>query len=291
MTDSKPLKLIGVDLGGTKVNVGLVEGNRILSNKSLKIPQGTASEWDVINVIIDLIKEQLGKHKVEGIGIGVPSIVDREKGIIHEVQNIPSWKEVPLADILIKEFGIPVFIDNDANCFAYGEFKFGIGKAYKHLVGLTLGTGMGSGIITNRHLMGDANCGSGEFGMIPYKDGILEDYCSGKFFKNFYNSNGEELMILAREGNSMAIEAFKKFGEHLGNAVKTILYAVDPQVIIVGGSIVNSMDFFEPSLSRSIDDFAYKKVLENFEILYSKTSNIALLGAASLYYDRIGNNS
>ncbi|MGB5607570.1 ROK family protein, partial [Eudoraea sp.] len=276
MTDSKPLKLIGVDLGGTKVNVGLVEGNRILSNKSLKIPQGTASEWDVINVIIDLIKEQLGKHKVEGIGIGVPSIVDREKGIIHEVQNIPSWKEVPLADILIKEFGIPVFIDNDANCFAYGEFKFGIGKAYKHLVGLTLGTGMGSGIITNRHLMGDANCGSGEFGMIPYKDGILEDYCSGKFFKNFYNSNGEELMILAREGNSMAIEAFKKFGEHLGNAVKTILYAVDPQVIIVGGSIVNSMDFFEPSLSRSIDDFAYKKVLENFEILYSKTSNIAL---------------
>ena len=291
MTDSKPLKLIGVDLGGTKVNVGLVEGNRILSNKSLKIPQDTASEWDVINVIIDLIKEQLGEHKVEGIGIGVPSIVDREKGIIHEVQNIPSWKEVPLADILIKQFGIPVFIDNDANCFAYGEFKFGIGKGYKHLVGLTLGTGMGSGIITNRHLMGDANCGSGEFGMIPYKDGILEDYCSGKFFKNFYNSNGEELMILAREGNSLAIEAFKKFGEHLGNAVKTILYAVDPQVIIVGGSIVNSMDFFEPSLRRSIDDFAYKKVLENFEILYSKTSNIALLGAASLYYDRIGNNS
>lgn len=291
MTDSKPLKLIGVDLGGTKVNVGLVEGNRILSNKSLKIPQDTASEWDVINVIIDSIKEQLGEHKVEGIGIGVPSIVDREKGIIHEVQNIPSWKEVPLADILIKEFGIPVFIDNDANCFAYGEFKFGIGKAYKHLVGLTLGTGMGSGIITNRHLMGDANCGSGEFGMIPYKDGILEDYCSGKFFKNFYNSNGEELMILAREGNSLAIEAFKKFGEHLGNAVKTILYAVDPQVIIVGGSIVNSMDFFEPSLRRSIRDFAYKKVLENFEILYSKTSNIALLGAASLYYDRIGNNS
>ena len=196
-----------------------------------------------------------------------------------------------MAAILKKEFGVPVFIDNDANCFAYGEFKFGLGKGYKHLVGLTLGTGMGSGIITNGHLMGDANCGSGEFGMIPYKDGILEDYCSGKFFKNFYNSNGEELMILAREGDSMAIEAFNSFGDHLGNAVKTILYAVDPQVIIVGGSIVNSVDFFEPSLSRSIGDFAYKKVLENFEILYSKTSNIALLGAASLYYDRIVNNS
>ena len=291
MANSKTLKLIGVDLGGTKVNVGLVEGNKTLSNKSLKIPQDTASEWDVINVIIDLIKEQLGKHKVEGIGIGVPSIVDREKGIIHEVQNIPSWKEVPLAAILKKEFGVPVFIDNDANCFAYGEFKFGLGKGYKHLVGLTLGTGMGSGIITNGHLMGDANCGSGEFGMIPYKDGILEDYCSGKFFKNFYNSNGEELMILAREGDSKAIEAFNSFGDHLGNAVKTILYAVDPQVIIVCGSIVNSVDFFEPSLSRSIGDFAYKKVLENFEILYSKTSNIAILGAASLYYDQIGNNN
>lgn len=291
MAKSKSVKLIGVDLGGTKVNVGLVEGNKILSNEFVKLPKDSKSEWDVINIIIDLIKMQLGEQKVEGIGIGVPSIVDREKGIIHEVQNIPSWKEVALADILIKEFGIPVFIDNDANCFAYGEFKFGLGKGYKHLVGLTLGTGMGSGIITNGHLMGDANCGSGEFGMIPYKDGIIEDYCSGKFFKNFYDSNGEELMILAKEGDSMAIEAFKQFGEHLGNAVKTILYAVDPQVIIVGGSVVNSVEFFEASLVRSINDFAYKKVLENFEILYSKTSNIALLGAASLYYDRIGNNS
>lgn len=291
MAKSKSVKLIGVDLGGTKVNVGLVEGNKILSNEFVKLPKDSKSEWDVINIIIDLIKMQLGEQKAEGIGIGVPSIVDREKGIIHEVQNIPSWKEVPLADILIKEFGIPVFIDNDANCFAYGEFKFGLGKGYKHLVGLTLGTGMGSGIITNGHLMGDANCGSGEFGMIPYKDGIIEDYCSGKFFKNYYDSNGEELMILAREGNSIAIEAFKKFGEHLGNAVKTILYAVDPEVIIVGGSVVNSVEFFEASLVRSINDFAYKKVLENFEILYSKTSNIALLGAASLYYDRAGNNN
>ncbi|MGB5228243.1 MAG: ROK family protein [Eudoraea sp.] len=291
MAKSKPLKLIGVDLGGTKVNVGLVEENIILSNKSLKIPQDTNSEWDVINVIIDLIKEQLGEHKVEGIGIGVPSIVDSKKGIIHEVQNIPSWTEVPLADILIKEFGIPVFIDNDANCFAYGEFKFGLGKGYNHLVGITLGTGMGSGIITNGHLMGDANCGSGEFGMIPYKDGIIEDYCSGKFFKNFYNSNGEKLMILARKGDSKALEAFEQFGEHLGNAIKTILYAVDPQLIIVGGSVVNSAEFFETSLSRSINDFAYKKVLEKFKVLYSKTSNIALLGSASLYYDRVGNHS
>ena len=291
MAKSKSVKLIGVDLGGTKVNVGLVEGNKILGNEFVKLPKDSKSEWDVINLIIDLIRMQLGEHKVEGIGIGVPSIVDREKGIIHEVQNIPSWNQVPLADILIKEFEIPVFIDNDANCFAYGEFKFGLGKGYKHLVGLTLGTGMGSGIITDGHLMGDANCGSGEFGMIPYKDGIIEDYCSGKFFKNFYNSNGEELMILAKKGDNMALEAFKKFGEHLGNAVKIILYAVDPQVIIIGGSVVNSVEFFEMSLTDSISDFAYKKVLEKFEILYSKTSNIAILGAASLYYDRIGNNN
>ncbi len=291
MAKSKSVKLIGVDLGGTKVNVGLVEGNKILSNEFVKLPKDSKSEWDVINIIIDLIKMQLGEQKVEGIGIGVPSILDREKGIIHEVQNIPSWIEVPLADILKKEFDLPVFIDNDANCFAYGEFKFGLGKGYKHLVGLTLGTGMGSGIITNGHLMGDANCGSGEFGMIPYKDGIIEDYCSGKFFKNFYDSNGEELMILAKKGDRMAIEAFNKFGEHLGNAVKTILYAVDPQVIIVGGSVVNSVEYFETSLVRSINDFAYKKVLENFKIIYSQTANIAILGAASLYYDRIGNNN
>jgi len=278
-------KFIGIDLGGTKVNVGLVEGDKVVKSIYAKLPQNSESEWDVIQLIIDLLKEVISEHNVEGIGIGVPSILNRKDGIIHEVQNIPTWHKVPLKNILMKEFNIPVFIDNDANCFALEEYHFGRGKGCQHFVGLTLGTGMGSGIITNGQLMDDANCGSGEFGMIPYMDGIVEDYCSGKFFKIQYNSTGEELMKLADQGDEKALLALQQYGNHLGNAIKTILYAIDPKMVVIGGSVLKSASFFEESLQKSIQDFSYKKVLEQFQIKYSNTPNIAVLGAASLCFD------
>lgn len=287
MGSTNNINLIGIDLGGTKVNVGLVKDGEIISSRKEKLPTSSKDQWDVINLIIELTKELIENTKIDGIGIGVPSILDRENGIIHEVQNIPTWKEVHLADILKKEFNVPVFIDNDANCFSLGEHYFGLGKNCKNLVGLTLGTGMGAGIITNSHLMSDANGGAGEFGMIPYLDGEFEDYCSGKFFKRFYNLNGEELLQLANQGDAKAIEAFDEFGTHLGNAIKTILYAVDPQKIIIGGSVVNSAKYFNTSLKKCLSSFAYKKTLENIEVIYSNTPNIAILGATSLYFDRI----
>ena len=287
MSLSNEINLIGIDLGGTKVNIGLVNGGNIIEKSFKLLPKDSTDEWDIINLIIGLVGEMLAKYKVTAIGIGVPSILDRERGIIHEVQNIPTWKEVPLADILTNKFGIPVFLDNDANCFALGEHQFGLGKNFKNMVGVTLGTGMGSGIITNGHLMSDSNGGAGEFGMIPYKDGIMEDYCSGKFFKIFYNTNGEKMMQLANEGNAEAIEEFAQFGKNLGIAINTIMYAVDPEKIIIGGSIIQSLKYFDASLRESIEKFSFKKTLENFDILYSNNPDIAVLGAASLYYDRI----
>jgi glucokinase len=277
-------KIIGIDLGGTKVNVGLVENNTIITSKKEKLPTNCKDEWEVLNLIIKLTKEVIHNETISGIGVGVPSILDRKNGIIHEVQNIPTWKEVHLADILTKEFNVPVFIDNDANCFALGEYYFGKGKGCANFVGLTLGTGMGTGIITNNKLMGDANGGSGEFGMIPYKDGVLEDYCSGKFFKNMLKVNGEEISKKAAEGDIQALKAYDLFGEHLGNAIKTILYALDPEKIIVGGSIVQSAPYFDASLKKCLSTFAYKKTLENIEIIYSNTPDIAVLGAAALVY-------
>ncbi|PKP13729.1 MAG: sugar kinase [Bacteroidetes bacterium HGW-Bacteroidetes-3] len=287
MTKPEEINLIGIDLGGTKINAGLIKGNNIIDKRYKLLPQNAENEWVIINLIIDLIKDFLSKNTVSGIGIGVPSILNREKGIIYNVQNIPTWKEIHLADILKKEFGIPVFLDNDANCFALGEYRFGQGKNCKNMVGLTVGTGMGAGIITNGHLISDANGGAGEFGMIQYKDSIFEDYCSGKFFKRQYHLTGEELKILADQGNAKALEAFEEFGKHLGNAIKAIMYAVDPQKIIIGGSVVKSAKYFDKSLKQSIQEIEIEKMLENFKIIYSNTPDIALLGATSLYYDRL----
>ncbi|MEN8123905.1 MAG: ROK family protein [Bacteroidota bacterium] len=281
----KSKRIIGVDLGGTKVEAGLIDGTDIIKKKYSLIDNKSEDPLVVVKQIIDVISD-LFDETVEGIGIGVPSFVDRQKGIVYHVQNIPSWKEIHLSDILQKEFNVPVYLDNDANCFAYGEYKFGQGKQCDNFVGVTIGTGMGSGIITNGHLLKDANCGSGEFGSIPYLDKTYEDYCSGKYFKTFYNTTGENLLKKAKNGDHKAIDAFNNFGNHLGNAIKTIMFSVDPKMIIIGGSVSKSKEFFINSMTNSIKKFPSAESFKNLEVKFTNTQNIAILGAASIFFDR-----
>ena len=281
----KRKRIIGVDLGGTKVEAGLVDGTVIIKKKYSLIDNKSKDAMVVINQVINVISD-LFDETVKGIGIGVPSLVNRDKGIVHYVQNIPSWKEVHLSEILQKKFNVPVYLDNDANCFAYGEYKFGQGKGCDNFVGITIGTGMGSGIITNGHLLKDANCGSGEFGSILYLNKTYEDYCSGKYFKAFYNKTGESLLKDVINGDKEAIDAFNNFGNHLGNAIKTIMFSVDPKMIIIGGSVSRSKDFFIESMTKSIKDFPSIESVKNLKIRFTNTQNIAILGAASIFFDR-----
>ena len=280
------IALIGVDLGGTKVAAGKIQNNKLLSIKKLLIPANSQNPNDIIDAIIEVIKTQFDSE-VEGIGIGIPSLIDKRKGVVIDVKNIPSWKEIELKKILEDYFKVSVYLDNDANCFALGEYRFGKAKNEKDFVGLTLGTGMGGGIIKNGFLIPDVYAGAGEFGNIPYLDATYEDYCSGKFFKDKYNINGEDMENLAKSGDETAIKAFEEFGFHLGNAIKTIKLAVDPNKVVIGGSVAQSNRFFIKTMWDSIKDFAFPRALQGFDVLFSDVNNIAVLGAASLYWDRI----
>jgi glucokinase len=222
---------------------------------------------------------------VAGIGVGVPSVVDVEKGIVYDVQNIPSWKEVPLKDVLEKRFGRPVYVNNDANCFAIGEKYFGRGQKFRHLVGLIIGTGLGAGIVLNDRLYSGPNCGAGEFGMIPYKDSILEHYCSGQYFVRAHGVRGEDLFVKASQGDPEALEIFNRFGSYLGDALMIIMLAVDPEAIILGGSVSRSFSLFEKEMREKMKSFPYRKILERIVIETSDQPQIAILGAAALYYD------
>jgi glucokinase len=277
--------LIGVDLGGTKVAAGRIDGAQLGEVVYKLIPANSNDPRDIINVIIEVI-DKLFDEQVLGIGIGIPGLVDREEGIVNDVQNIPSWKEVHLGNILETHFNVPVYLDNDANCFALGESRFGKGKNEDDFVGLTLGTGMGGGIIKDGFLISDAHCGSGEFGNIPYLNSIYEDYCSGKFFISEYGFKGEELTEAASQGDKLALKAFDEFGKHLGNAIKTIKLAVDPRKVIIGGSVAQASEFFVDSMWKSISDFPFPRAMRDFEVIFSDVKNIAVLGAASLYLDR-----
>ncbi|MCM4156297.1 ROK family protein [Gramella sp. AN32] len=274
-------KYIGIDIGGTKIHLGIVSGSQLL--KEIQFP--TPAHLPEKEIIDQLCKEidTIFAEDIAGFGIGVPGLVDENSGIIYDLWNIPSWKEVALKDFLEKKYDRPVKITNDANTFALGEKYYGKGQNYKNLVTVSLGTGFGTGIIANHQLYSGTLSGAGELGDIPYLDKTIEDYCSGKFFSTVYSEDGKSLFQKAEAGDEKALKIFEDFGNHVGNAFKVILYTLAPEAIFIGGSISRSFPYFEKSMWEAVHTFPFKKIIENLIIEVSEIDNIALLGAVSLF--------
>ena len=279
------MSYIGIDLGGTKVRAAKIVGESCQTYAHSLVPN-KGSEKEIIDVIKELIYKLLDKSVV-GIGIGVPSLVDEKLGIVYDVQNIPSWKKVFLKDILESCFNIPVFINNDVNCFSLGELHFGSGKKLDSFVGLTIGTGIAGGIIINKKLYNGSNFGAGEFGMLAYKEKNYEYYCSGQFFEKIHDVKGEELYVRAENRDKDAIKLFNVFGRHLGNLINQIIYSYDPEQIILGGSVSKSYDYFKEGIQMSLKSFAYQNSISNLKINVSRDPDISLKGAASLCFKTI----
>ena len=279
----KDKKIIGIDLGATNIRGGLVTGAQLTQIKSRRINSSGAVE-DVLNDMFAIIDE-LMNDDILAIGIGVPSVVDIEKGIVYDVQYIPSWKEVHLKKIIGDRYHVPVLVNNDANCFAIGEYHFGKGANSENMIGLAIGTGLGAGIIINRKLYAGPNCGAGEFGMADYLDHCYEYYASGQFFQNVYNTDGKEVFEKAKAGDAQARQWYAEMGTHLGNAIKMIMYTYDPSLIVFGGSVRHAYPYFSETMWQRIHTFAYKNSIERLRIELSDLENSGILGAAGLYYD------
>ncbi len=274
--------LIGVDLGGTNIRAGVVEKHEIKEVSRGLIPK-TENPKDVVNSLIDVVKK-IFNDSVAGIGIGVPGLVDQNSGLIYELTNIPSWQNIELGKILRNEFGVPVYVNNDANCFATGECYYGAGKKFTDFVGLITGTGLGAGIISNRKLLSGKNCGAGEFGAVPYLEHDLEVYASGKFFKHFYQKDAYNLFQDATQGNESAKIIFQEYGKHLGMTIKVIVAALNPQAVLIGGGVSNAFEFYQKSMWAEIGNFQLPKSVESLVIEPSTLPEIAILGAAGLYH-------
>jgi glucokinase len=271
---------IGVDLGGTNARVGLVDNGTIVRQRSMVL-QDKDSLSATLAQLIDLIRPFV-ESSVNSIGIGVPSVVDIDRGIVYNVANIPSWEEVALRDILEKEFDLPVFVNNDVNCFILGEHQFGLAQGYRSAVGMAIGTGLGSGVVIDNQLYTGSNCGAGEIGLLPYLDKNIESYAAGDFFESVHHTTALEASQAALLGVPNALKLWDEFGKHFGNAVKVVLYTYDPEVIILGGSIAKAYPFFRTKMFDSMADFAYPVTLRRLKIFQSQNENIALLGAAAL---------
>lgn len=276
-------KIIGIDLGATNIRGAVVNDEKVSEIISRRI-QTKGTKEQVLGDVYSLI-DALIDSEVKAIGIGVPSVVDVKHGIVYDVIHIPSWKEVHLKELLENRYHIPVFVNNDANCFALGEHYFGKGKGVADMIGLTIGTGLGAGIIISHHLYAGKNCGAGEFGMVDYLDNNYEYYCSGSFFNNVYGLNGEDVFKNAKNGDAQALKLYTELGTHLGNAIKMILYTYDTGLIILGGSVQLAFEFFEKAMWERIRTFGFPKSIEGLEIKTSALENSGILGAAALYYD------
>ena len=279
----KQFSLIVLDLGGTKLNIGRYRSGKIEHNIVYPF-DNSMSVIDSIDFLSDCI-HKLKQADTLGIAVGVPSIVDVNQGIVFNPVNIKSWREVALKTLLQARFNLPVYVNNDVNCFTKGEHLSGSGMGYHNMVGLCLGTGLGAGIILQNNLYLGANCCAGEIGGVSYLDGSLDDYCSGTFFRQHFNQCGSKLAEQAYNGDKQSLAAFEQFGEHVAFAIKHLLLMMDPQLIVIGGSVAQSFDLFIDSVWENLADFHYQNVIEHLVIKKCQQQNSALLGAAQLYVE------
>ena len=276
------MNVLGIDIGGTSIVGGKIEDGRIVGQS--KAGTRASEGGDVSLGVLKSVVAELVDGQTRAIGVGVPSVVDRKTGIAYNVQNIAGWDEVDIRGILEREFGLPVFVDNDANCFAFGEKIFGKGREFSNFVGVTLGTGVGSGIISAGRLLPDANCGSGEFGEVRIGGVKFDDWCGSHFFPDETGMSGAELSALARNGDAKALKAFEEYGRRLSELIKLIVLVLDPEAVIFGGSIAKSFDFFGDAIRANLADFPYPKSIEKLQILASDSNDSGVLGAASLCF-------
>ena len=274
-------KHIGVDLGGTNIVAARI-GDQGIENK---IKLNTLSQkQDVLNQLNRIITN-LMTDEVEFIGLGVPGLVDVNTGYIHELGTIPSFSKVPLGKILKKKFGVSVKINNDANCFVLGEKKFGEGVNYDSIIGITLGTGIGVGIIVNGKLWAGCSGAAGEISDIPYLDHNLDYYCGKKFFVERNGSTGKDFFEMAEKGDKKALTIFEDYGIHLGRILSIIISIFNPSLIVLGGSISNAYKYLESTMNRTLKENVNPQLLKNVQIKKSKLFNSTIIGAAYLNLD------
>ena len=271
---------IGIDLGGTSIKGGRIENGILVQKEEYPVNrQGT--QQSVFDDICALIT-RLITPDVLGIGFAAPAVIDFENGIIYGLSNIPQFNGFAIQKALEARFTAEIKIQNDANCFVLGEKHFGQAKGVSNVVGLITGTGTGAGIIIGGKLHNGENFGAGELGMIPYLDSCYEDYCSGQFFTRIHNKSGEEFALLAGQNDDQAKLAFFEYGQHLGSLLNLICYVLDPQMVVIGGSVSKSFPLYEKGLLDAMKIFYFDHPVK-MKIVASTIADVAIYGAVGLF--------
>ena len=306
------MKAVGLDLGGTFIKVGLVdEEGRILKKKQLP----TLAEKGRNNVLSQMEKgvREVMEGEVKGIGIGTPGIVDR-RGVVYSAPNLPEWDKLNLKKYFEEKFSLPVEIENDVNAITWGEYLFGAGKRSRCMVCITLGTGLGGGIVIEGKLLRGGEFSAVELGHIPinYKGplckcgnrGCIERYVGAQYIvamakREIHRGRKSKIEEIVRgdlkkitpeiisqaynQGDKLAEEIWIKVGKYLGAFLSGVVNVFNPEIIVIGGGISQAGKILFSSIRKEIEKRSYSLFVENLRIVPAALGvDAGIISAASL---------
>ncbi|MBM3253215.1 MAG: ROK family protein [Candidatus Omnitrophica bacterium] len=310
---------IGIDVGATNTKIALISKQAFILSRSNFPTKFYQDKIALIKKILNEIHKILKPYKpsakhIGGIGIGLPGLIDHSKGIVFSLTNIPGWKDVPLKRILERRLNLPVFIDNDVNVICLGEYLYGAGKGSRNVIAVSLGTGIGGGIIINGSLYRGASFSAGEIGHIMINEngprcgcgrfGCLESYVgnyaiirtakeklkkkTSKILKeltggNFKNLTPEYLNLAARRGDSLAIEVWEDVGRYLGIGLSAIVNLLNPDRIVICGGVSKAGNLLLKPVLESLKEYSLDVPFRAVGIVFSKLGDDAgVIGASCL---------
>jgi glucokinase len=308
---------IGIDMGGSSVKLGVCRGAQLLFQAS-PIP---TRDFRGVNDLLAAMREAILALRQEApgiaaVGAGVPGFADVNTGMVHALTNVPGWKNVPLNTLLGKATGLPTFVENDANCMAYAEFKHGTGMGATNMMGVTLGTGVGGGLVLNGKLYRGSFCGAGEIGQmsIDYRGkpgtygnaGAQEEYLGNRevaaraatlFKAAGRKTTAEEcspaaLSAAARKGDKVALQVWDEFATRLACGLANCIWLLNPDTVVIGGGIANAGSPLFVPLRRKLNARLHKIFRHRLRIVRARFGNEAgIVGSAAVALERLKGNS
>jgi glucokinase len=302
--------VFAVDLGGTHLRVALVDDTgRILKQHKQDTPKGDSAD-DIVDALVHVSERwSCNELPVVAVSIMVPGAVDCAKAVVVQAPNLPSLVNFPLKAELEQKLGWPVYLENDANAAAVGEMWQGAARGCRDVVSVTLGTGVGGGVILDGKLWRGSHGSGGEIGhttVDPFSGlkckcgntGCLELFASAtaivrmtrEMLSSFPETSlksdeltAERVYDAGQNGDELALAVFKRFGMYLGIGLANLINLIDPQIIVITGGVVNGWALFSGEMYRQVEERAFRTTAQQVKIAKAECGdNAGLLGAARL---------
>jgi glucokinase len=304
---------IGVDLGGTKIATGIANENGDLI-KTVKVPTQAEDGWEVVtkrigDTILDVLeKSEIKASEVKAIGICAPGALDIPNGIVLSSPNL-KWHNVPLKKIIEDRFNIPTYFDNDANIAGLGENRFGAGKGSKHMLYMTVSTGIGGGIVIDGQIYHGATFGAGEIGHITIdvngplcgcgNRGCIEAIASGpaiarnakeklaqnpdSLLNDYPEITAKEVADAANKGDQLANDVIETAGKYIGATLSGLINTLNPEIVVIGGGVSNMGDLILDPIRKEVETRSLKSFVENLKIVRAELGGeVGVMGAIAL---------